>query len=93
MTTRMEARNMKNIGAQVPIQEVIWANIKDLPKESISEILDFIVFVRTKTFHPEVLEQPAGRGLFHRDLSTLDETETAHLEHEFADYQALYPHE
>lgn len=89
----MEAINLNNMGTQVPVQELIWANIKDLPKESISEILDFIVFVRTKTFHPEVLEQSVEPNSLHHELSVLDYAETSHLESEFADYQALYPHE
>lgn len=84
---------MKNITVQAPIQDVIWANIKDLPKESISEILDFIVFVRTKNFRPEVLEQPAKHDSLHYELSVLDKAETSHLELEFEDYQSLYPHE
>lgn len=81
------------MGTQVPIQEIIWANIKDLPKESISEILDFIVFMRTKAFRPEVLEQPSVQDFLRHDLSVLDAADTSHLEFEFADYQVLYPYE
>ena len=88
----MESNRLQNVGKTLPIQELIWANIKDLPKESVQEILAFIVFVRTKNFHPEVLKSPEVELLRH-ELSTLDAHELAHLELEFADYQALYPHE
>lgn len=81
------------MGTQVPIQEVIWANIKDLPKDRISEILDFITFVRTKTFRPQILEEPAILDSIHHDLGVLDSTEHIHLEQEFSDYQVLYPYE
>ncbi len=80
------------MGKSLPIQEIIWANIKDLPKESIQEILTFIVFVRTKTLHPDVLKNYEDELLNH-ELSSLDKHELAHLELEFADYQSLYPHE
>ncbi len=83
---------MHNAGKTLPIQELIWANIKDLPKESIQEILAFIVFVRTKSLHPEMLKSPESELLRH-ELSALDAHELAHLEEEFAGYQALYPHE
>ncbi len=88
----MESNRLQNAGKALPIQELIWANIKDLPHESIQEILAFIAFVRTKNFHPEVLKSPASELIRH-ELSTLNEHELAHLELEFADYQALYPHE
>ena len=88
----MEPNGSQNMGKSLPIQEIIWANIKDLPKESIQEILTFIVFVRTKTLHPDVLKNYEDELLNH-ELSSLDKHELAHLELEFADYQSLYPHE
>jgi len=88
----MEPNKMHNAGKTLPIQELIWANIKDLPKESIQEILAFIVFVRTKSLHPGMLKSPESELLRH-ELSALDAHELAHLEEEFAGYQALYPHE
>jgi hypothetical protein len=91
--THMDTNSMKNSSQMASVQEAIWANVKDLPKESIREILDFIVFIRTKTFHPEVLEKSIGHQSLHHELSNLDNTEISHLESEFADYQALYPHE
>ncbi len=83
---------MQNINRTLHIQELIWDNIKDLPRESIQEILAFIVFVRTKNFHPEVLKSPESE-LLHHELRVLDSHELAHLELEFADYQTQYPHE
>ncbi|MEO6758331.1 MAG: hypothetical protein ABIO24_02675 [Saprospiraceae bacterium] len=88
----MDPNQPQNVGSTRPIQEFILANIKDLPQESIREILAFIFFVRTKTFHPEVLTAH-GDELLHHDLSELDKHELAHLELEFADYQSLYPYE
>ena len=89
----MDTSSMKNSSQMVSVQEAIWANVKDLPKESIIEILDFIIFIRTKTFHPEVLEQSVEQISLHHELSNLDNAQTSHLESEFADYQSLYPYE
>lgn len=50
---------------------------------------DFLVFIRAKTFRPELLE----RDLLQLDLTLLDQAEKKHLEEEFADYKTLYPHE
>ena len=86
----MEPYRPQSAGNILPMQDIIWANIKDLPQESIQEILAFIVFVRTKTLHPEVLEGYAD-VLPHGELSSLDKHELAHLELEFADYQSIYP--
>ena len=49
---------------------------------------DFIAFIRTKTFRPELLE----RDLLQLDLSLLDLAERVHLEEEFADYKTIHPH-
>ena len=88
----MEPNRPQSAANAIPIQDLIWANVKDLPQESIQEILAFIVFVRTKTFYPEVLKDNAA-GLLQRELSSLDKHELVHLELEFANYQSLYPHE
>lgn len=88
----MPSNTLKGAAATRTIQELIWANIQDLPKESIQEVLTFIVFVRAKSLHPEMLTSPE-RDLLRYELSTLDARENQHLELEFADYQALYPHE
>lgn len=88
----MEPNRPQSASNFLHIQDVIWANVKDLPQESIQEILAFILFVRTKTFHPEVLKGQADE-LLQRELTNLDKHELAHLELEFADYKSLYPHE
>ena len=88
----MDSNRLQRAGKTLLIQDLIWANIKDLPKESIQEILAFIAFVRTKNFHPEVLKSPESE-LLRQELSMLNEHELAHLEFEFAGYQSLYPHE
>ncbi len=88
----MESNILQGASKALPIQELIWANIKDLPKESIQEVLAFIVFVRAKNRYPKMLENPEA-DLLRYELSALDEREAQHLELEFADYQNLYPHE
>lgn len=75
---------------QADIMALIWANIQDLPKESMAEILDFIVFIRAKNFQPEIFKPPYNT-LIKEDLSVLNEEETAHLEQEFKDYKKTYP--
>ena len=88
----MPSNTLQGAATTRTIQELIWANIQDLPKESIQEVLTFIVFIRAKSFHPEMLASPE-RDLLRYELSVLDAQEKRHLELEFADYQALYPHE
>jgi hypothetical protein len=88
----MQSNRLYNTQKAPPIQDLIWANIKDLPKESIQEVLAFIVFVRTKNLRPELLTSPEY-DLLNYELTVLDAQEAAHLELEFADYQSLYPHE
>ena len=72
-------------------KEFIWNYVKDLPIESLDEILSFIVYVRKKTFQPELFK--IDYALLNNELSQKDEQETTHLLAEFDNYKTKYPHE
>lgn len=71
------------------LEQMIMEETKGLSTETLKEVLDFIQFIKTKkyvrqkTFHKKVT----------RELTGLNQTSLAHLEEEFADYKAKYPHE
>ena len=65
------------------IEQEILQNTKELPKEALIEILDFILFIRNKNKNNKMKD----------DLSLLSKTELDHLEEEFKDYKEIYPHE
>lgn len=82
---------MKNFSSISNKKELIWSSVKDLPDESLYEILSFIVYVRKKTFQPELFK--IDYELLNNVLSTKDIRETSHLLEEFDDYKILYPNE
>ncbi len=57
---------------------------KDLPKEALQEILDFICFIRSKNKKEQI-------NSLNSELSYLNKSQIDHLEEEFADYKTLYP--
>ncbi|HET8865550.1 MAG TPA: hypothetical protein VFM80_07615 [Gracilimonas sp.] len=59
---------------------------KGLPKEALKEILEFAQFVRQKRIKKSA-DSISG------ELSSLSDSQTAHLEEEFNDYKKLYPSE
>jgi hypothetical protein len=72
-------------------KEFIWSYIKDLPTESLNEIISFIVYVRKKTLQPELFK--SDYNLLATELSEKDNFETKHLLEEFDNYKTKYPHE
>jgi hypothetical protein len=71
--------------------QIILHEIEGLPQETLREIVNFVIFVRKRTLFPEKMEDALTIELLHEELSTLNETEFAHLESEFENYQNHYP--
>jgi hypothetical protein len=59
---------------------------KDLPKEAMREVIDFVRFLRQK-----LARQSSDYIL--EETSSLNSTQIAHLEEEFENYQKQYPRE
>jgi hypothetical protein len=68
------------------LENQIMQNTKDLPSESLMEVLDFIKFIREK-------KSREFKNNINRDLSLLNNNECEHLEEEIKDYRELYPYE
>jgi len=73
------------------LQEFIWHSIKDLPKESVDEILSFMLYVRKKNYHPELFD--IEYEILNDELLQKSINETQHLEMEFANYKNKFPNE
>ena len=57
---------------------------KDLPKEALQEILDFISFIRSKNRKEQI-------SSLNSELSYLNKSQIDYLEEEFTDYKTSYP--
>lgn len=68
----------------IDYEKIIVQGIKGLPNQYLSEIADFIIFLRQKS-----LKQYD----FQNELSLLNESEINHLEEEFKDFDTLFPKE
>ncbi len=73
------------------VQEFIWQSVKDLPKESIDEILSFVLYVRKKNSQPELFN--IEYEILNDELHQNSINETRHLEKEFENYKNEFPHE
>lgn len=67
------------------LEQALIKNVKDLSIESLKEALDFVLFLRQK--------EKKTTDNVNATLTLLDESQTAHLLGEFADYRKRYPHE
>jgi hypothetical protein len=74
-------------------EQLIVEGIKGLPPEALSEIADFIYFVRKRVLQPQTFEEERQDALLRVELRQLSRNEEAHLEKEFEDYDKLYPRE
>ncbi len=72
-------------------QQLILKGIQDLPKESLKQIADFVIFTRKKALNPKEYQDDIAYELLNQDLRALSETEQEHLEDEFRDYQKNHP--
>ena len=74
-------------------QQLIIEGIKGLPPETLTEIVDFIYFLRKRVLQPEAFEEGLQNTLLNFELRQLSRNEEAHLEKEFEEYDKRYPHE
>jgi hypothetical protein len=59
----------------------------------LSEIADFIYFVRKRVLQPKSFEEERRDALLRVELRQLSRDEEAHLEKEFENCEQLYPRE
>ena len=72
-------------------QRLIVEGIKDLPPETLAEVADFVFFVRRRALQPSVVEEELRSALLNAELGLIDQESRAHLDDEFADYEARFP--
>jgi len=65
------------------IPEIILEETKHLPDDLLKEVLDFILFLKSKS----------NLSIENQALSALQQSELTHLESEFENYKLLYPNE
>lgn len=73
----------------VDLKELINEGIRDLPITYLSEVADFVVFMRRKALE----QQPYDVAAISRELSLLDARERQHLDDEFVDFDQQFPKE
>lgn len=73
------------------IGKMIVEESENLSFEALTEVLDFIRFIKTKKYQNLVDEN--FREEVDSDLKKLDTVSLLHLEEEFANYKEDYPHE
>ena len=74
-------------------QQLIFEGTKGLSLEALVEVVNFIYFVRKRTFQPAAFEEELRTALLDTELRGLSRDEEIHLEKEFEDYDKLYPRE
>jgi adenine specific DNA methylase Mod len=75
----------------IQLRDLIYHGIADLPDTSLKNIAEYVLFIRTQTFQPELLQQEAWSQRLQETLSEMHTTEWMHVEEEFVDYQKNYP--
>ena len=71
------------------LEQLIVEGIKGLPYQYLSEVADFVVFVRRQAME----QQPYDLESIRHELSLLDAHERQHFEDEFADFDQKFPKE
>jgi hypothetical protein len=74
------------------IQKLIQQETRGLPENALSEILDFILFLKQKLSSHTSRDREFEFNI-NRELNELNSTGLTHLEEEFRGYRDLYPHE
>ncbi len=77
---------------QQEIEQTILKETKGLSFNALQEILDFIQFLKIKSYR-EVTKFKGQEQIIQNGLKTLEMDSFAHLEEEFTGYKELYPHE
>ncbi len=75
----------------VQLKDLIYHSLEDLPDNSLKNIAEYILFIRTQTFQPELLDQETWSKRLQEMLSEFRLAEAIHVEEEFVDYQKNYP--
>lgn len=73
----------------VDLEQLITEGIRGLPQAYLSEVADFVVFVRRKAME----QQPYDVETVQRELSGLSTREQQHLDNEFQDFDQRFPKE
>lgn len=71
------------------LEQLIVEGIKGLPARYLSEVADFVLFIRRRAMEQEPYDLESIR----QELSSLDARERQHLEDEFADFDQRFPKE
>ncbi len=77
--------------SKTAIRKMIIEETQNLPFETLSEILDFIQFIKSKKL--KKLSEETFEEDIKKDLNKLNTVSLLHLENEFADYKEKYPYE
>ncbi|ADB40663.1 hypothetical protein [Spirosoma linguale] len=70
-------------------EQLIAEGIKGLPQQYLSEVADFVLFLRRRV----VEQQPYDIDSVRQELSMLNTRQQQHLEDEFADFDQRFPKE
>ncbi|MEZ0484524.1 hypothetical protein [Fibrella aquatica] len=68
-------------------EQLIVEGIKGLPQQYLSEVADFVLFLRRRV----VEHQPYDVHSIQQELSGLDARQQQHLENEFTDFYRRFP--
>ncbi len=75
---------------QIELEKLILKKTKGLPDYALSEVVDFIQFIKGRTLRKK---KAKFIDSLTAELSLLNSKESVHLEKEFKDYKELYPRE
>lgn len=75
--------------ATINLKELINLGIRDLPPAYLSEVADFVLFIRRKARE----QQPFDADAIREELRLMNAHELQHLEDEFADFDQRFPKE
>jgi len=73
------------------LEKLIVKEAKDLPTETLNQILEFIQFIKAKRLE-KFGDEPFEKAI-NNELNDLNKMSLLHLEEEFANYKEQYPHE
>ena len=76
---------------QPAYEQLIIEGIKGLPQHVLAEIAHFVLFMRKRSTHPQSFEAELQATLLEEDLAHLWQTELAHLDEEFVNYDRDFP--
>jgi len=75
------------------LKQAIIDNLNGLGASHLKEIADYVFFVRQKAIFPEDFQAYFTEVMLRKELETLSQQESLHLEDEFKDYSQNYPEE